>query len=218
MLKLIVLILCLVLILCQSDYYQDRGVLTKEEVVTNNSNPSVSTDTVDPLANLSPSVPLHLTIPAIGVDHSILEYSDEMVVKRGGVNPVSWNDVDWWSGGGRPGTTLDNTSDVEGKIDFTTYLYGHSTNCDSKKVIFDDLDLLNTGDQIIITTKLGKFIYSVDEVFIITKTELMTDVRATEDVPGRLLLISCWRSWSGSGITTDNDVVIANLTNFVPTN
>jgi len=206
-LKLIALIFCLGLILCQSGYYQDKSVPVKEEIATNESK-----------STLNPSVPLNLTISAIDIDHSISEYTDEMVVNNGGVDPDSWNSVEWWSGGGQPGTTLGNTSDVEGQINFTTYLYGHSTNCDSKKVIFDDIDLLNTGDEVIITTKLGQFIYSVDEVFIIAKTDLMTDSRTTEDIPGRLLLISCWRSWSGSGATTDNVVAVANLINFVPNN
>ena len=206
-----VLIFCLGLILCQSGYYQEKSVPVKEEIINN-------TEATNVLATINPSVPLNITISAIDIDHSISEYTDEMVVNNGGVNPDSWNSVDWWSGGGRPGTTLDNTIDVEGQINFTTYLYGHSTNCDSKKVIFDDIDLLNIGDEVIITTKLGQFIYSVEEVFIIAKTDLMTDSRTTEDIPGRLLLISCWRSWSGSGATTDNVVAVTNFVNFVPNN
>lgn len=230
LLKNIVLIVIFFgLILFQPSYYQDQSVViekvveipVKDETVFNDFDFSVvdfSTPNIVK-ANTSstiPVVPLEIIISTIDVDHSILEYTDEMVIEKGGVYPVSWNSVAWWSGGGRPGTTLDNTVDIDGQIDFTTYLYGHSTNYDSKKIIFDDIDLLKSDDEIIIITESGQFTYLVEEVFIIAKTDLMTDERATKDIPGRLLLISCWRSWSGSGITTDNVVVIANLINYVP--
>lgn len=161
-----------------------------------------------------PTPPIHIAIPAIEVDQDIVEYSDEMVVTSdNSVHPVYSNDVAWWSGGGRPGTTFDNTSDDKSKIDFTTFLYGHSTN-NQVKIIFDDIDLLKSGDEIFITTEFGQTIYIVDEVFIVKKTDFTTDRRVVDDTPGRLLLISCWRAWAGSETTTDNVVVVAKLLDF----
>jgi len=194
---------------------EEVEILNSDNIENNVSIPEIAED---PFSDLMPAVPLSFTVSSIGInDHPIYEYTNEMVAEEGKVNPDSWNSVAWWSGGGRPGTTLNNTSDIDEKIDFTTYLYGHSTNNDKKKVIFDDLDLLNQNDEIIINTELGLLIYSVDEVFILAKSDLMTDNRATWDVPGRLVLISCWRSWSGSAPTTENVVVIASLIDYVST-
>lgn len=116
--------------------------------------------------------------------------------------------------GGRPGSTLDNTYNNQTKIDFTTFLYGHSTN-NKSKVVFDDIDLLKNGDEIFVTTEFGQILYIVDEVFTIKKIDFMTDLRVIDDTPGRLLLISCWRAWLGSETTTENVVVVANAVNFI---
>ena len=160
----------------------------------------------------SSTEPTHIDIPSIGVDANIFEYTNEMVNETGGtVDPEYMDDVAWWSGGGRPGATLSNTVDTPELVDFTVFLYGHSSNNDDRKVVFDDLDLLTTNDQIFIDTEVGQFVYIVDSVFILEKPDFTADSRILEDIPGRLLLISCWRSWSGAAPTTENVVVIANL-------
>lgn len=159
----------------------------------------------------SPTAPIHLTIPVIGIDHDIVEYTDDMVSTRNdSVRPTNSNDIAWWSGGGCPGATLANTSDSQTKIDFTTFLYGHSTN-EKSKIIFDDIDLLKLGDKIFVTTSFGRTLYVVEEVFVVDKTDFETDSRVLSDIPGRLLLISCWRASLGMQTTTENVVVVANI-------
>lgn len=166
-------------------------------------------------ASLSPADPTHIEIPVIGIDRDILEYTDEMVAENDdSVDPDYLDEVAWWSGGGKPGTTLVNTVDTP-EQNFTTYLYGHSTNNNSRKIVFDDIDWLDIGDEITLETEVGSFVYLVKEVFLIDKTDFTSDSRVLEDTPGRLLLISCWRSWSGSAPTTVNVVVVASLSNYV---
>lgn len=158
------------------------------------------------------TIPTHIVIPNIGVDADILEYTNEQVWENGGVvNPDYMDKVAWWSGGGTPGFIADEIVDNPEIIDFTVFFYGHSSNNDDRKVVFDDLDLLRIGDQIFLSTESEEFIYSVEDVFIISKADFTSDSRVLMDSPGRLLLISCWRSWSGAAPTTDNVVVIAEL-------
>ncbi|NCU31782.1 MAG: class F sortase [Candidatus Moranbacteria bacterium] len=158
------------------------------------------------------TIPTHITIPTIGVDADILEYTNEQVSEDGGVvNPDYMDKVAWWSGGGTPGFTADEIVDNPETIDFTVFFYGHSSNNDDRKVVFDDLDLLRIGDQIFLSMESEEFIYSIEDVFIISKADFTSDSRVLTDSPGRLLLISCWRSWSGAAPTTDNVVVIAEL-------
>lgn len=158
------------------------------------------------------TAPTHINIQAIGVDTDILEYTNEMVSNSGGVvDPEYMDQVAWWSGGGKPGVTLADVTDTPEAIDFTVFLYGHSSNNDDRKVVFDDLDLLMAGDQVVIDTEAGQFVYVVDSVFILNKPDFTSDPRILEDTPGRLLLISCWRSWSGAAPTTENVIAIANL-------
>lgn len=241
--RFVLIVICLWLVLFQfgfdqsesnlmdnSDYVQNESDLVnntveipKEEVISNSSESSVVAVSIPSVVDiilsskLVPVNPLNITISKIKVDHPISEYTNAMVKESGGiVDPSSWNSVDWWSGGGKPGATLNNTPDVEGQLDFTTYLYGHATNNKRRKVVFDDIDLLKSGIEVIIDTELGQFVYMVDEVIIVKKTELMSDSRVVEDTPGRLILISCWSSPSESGFTTKNVVVITSLVNYLP--
>lgn len=141
-----------------------------------------------------------------------------MVEERNGVNPLKLNDIVWWSGGGKPGTDQSNTDPTANKIDYTTFIYGHSTNNDSKKIIFDDIDLLSVGDEIFIDTEAGSFAYLVVDSFVVKKDDLVSNPTANQDEDGRLVLISCWSEKSGTGSTNENVVVISNLTSFTPTN
>lgn len=156
--------------------------------------------------------PVYISIPTVNIYSDILEYTNEMVSdSNGAIDPDYLSEVAWWSGGGYPQSDFSGFTDNPERIDFTVYLYGHSTNNDEKKVVFDDIDLLEVGDQITLTTEIGDFVYVVNDVFIVDKTDFTIDSRVLEDTPGRLLLISCWRSWSGSAPTTDNVVVAASL-------
>ena len=162
--------------------------------------------------SVSETIPTHISIPAIELSADVLEYTNEMVEENGGsVNPDYMDEVAWWSGGGNPAISETDKLDNPEVVDFTVYLYGHSSNNDDRKVVFDDIDLLMIGDQIFLDTDAKQFVYVVDEVFILEKSSFTSDPRILEDKPGRLLLISCWRSWSGAAPTTENVVVSASL-------
>lgn len=174
----------------------------------------------DTLTELIPANPMNIQIDAIGINHAITEYTNEMVSnmvsEHGGIYPLSRYDVGWWAGGGRPGATLNNTIDNKERIDFTTYLYGHSTNDNNAKAVFDDIDMLKEDDCIIVDTATGQYKYLVDEVVYIKKTDLSDDCNLIQDIPGRLILISCWKPEPTSCSAKDNVVVIATLCDYSP--
>lgn len=156
-----------------------------------------------------PVSPLNLSISVIDINQPITEYDDQMVIDNGGVYPPEIDTVSWWSGGGRPGAVPANTPFTTGKVSYTTYLYGHATNSNAVKGIFNDLGLLKVGDEIVIDSDNGSFSYVVNDTFTIKKSNLVSDSRAIEDTPGRLLLISCaYDIW---GASNDNIVVVAQL-------
>lgn len=148
------------------------------------------------------AAPIHLSVPRIGIDAAISEYTNEMVVKtKGAVEPPTLDTVSWWSGGGTPGTDATNTM----------YLYGHTW---IHPAVFNRIKELVPGDEIFVTTSNGVLRYVVNDQnyqFQVPKPQLPTDPRVTESAAGRLLLIGCWRVTGLEKTTTSNVVVVAHL-------
>mgnify|MGYP003888228957 CR=1 FL=1 len=152
------------------------------------------------LEYLPRAAPVRLEISAAGIDAAIEEYSDADVADNDGwVDPPSRDIVAWWSGGGTPGEPADNT----------VYLYGHVAQ---GAAVFNAINELAPGDDIIVTTEAGTIHYAVVEVLEpIDKEELPFDPIVAEATPGRLVLIGCHRApGQGSRPTTHNLVVIAS--------
>lgn len=99
-----------------------------------------------------------IEVPAIMLDTSIYQGISEPTLDRG---------VGWWPGTALPGEV--------GNV----VLGGHRTSHDKP---FRYLDLLQPGDEIVFTTSLGRFVYSVtrteivapEDVWIIDQTEKAT--------------------------------------------
>ncbi len=159
---------------------------------------SVAASTQEPSPVLA-APPESVNIPVIAVDDTQVEiYTKEMVQANGGVNPTSPDIISWWQDGGMPGEDADNT----------VYLYGHTWN---GPAVFNRLKELEDGDVVHVKTGNGELRYVVNDMFTVAKPELTSDPRVTEGVPGRLVLIACWRETGNEPTTTHNLVVVAEL-------
>lgn len=152
------------------------------------------------------AAPTRLSIPSVGIDAPIEEYTDADVVAHDGwVDPPSRDKVAWWSGGGTPGDPADNT----------VYLYGHVSYLEA---VFNSLDAVTPGDEIAVTTEAGLLTYLVTDVLEpIAKSDLPLDATIAQAVPGRLILIGCYRPPDqGTQPTTHNLVVVARQVPISP--
>ena len=62
---------------------------------------------------------------------------------------------------------------------------------------FHDVDLLAPGDEIVLTTVTGRFVYLVDDISIVDPTEYAV-VSTTDRTRARLTLTSCHPKWSAA--------------------
>lgn len=210
----VVMFLLLVAVLSVSIVYhycfnpKDENFVSSTNIETSSKEETLSTLDIKQSAT-EPVSPLNLNISAIGINQQITEYDDKMVAEKGSVYPSELDTISWWSGGGRPGAVPANTPFTNGKVSYTTYLYGHATNSNSVKGIFNELGSLKVGDEIVIGSDNGSFVYIVNDKFTIKKSDLVSDSRVIEDTAGRLLLITCaYDIW---GTSNDNIVIVAQL-------
>ena len=153
-------------------------------------------------ARVEAAEPEQLTIDSVGVDAPVDAYTDQDVVENDGwINPPQPDAVSWWAGGGTPASDATNT----------VYLYGHVSR---RPAVFNSLRDVQPGATVALRTANGTLEYTVTEVLEpIAKDALPTDGRVNAAVPGRLVLIGCYRDADqGTRPTTHNTVVIAQLT------
>ncbi len=144
-------------------------------------------------------VPRRVIAPVIGLDAIVEPYTEEMVRdQNGSVRPARVDRVAWWSGGGTPSVRADNT----------VYLYGHTWN---RPAVFNDIGHLQPGDEVVVRGDRGEVRYGVTGQYVVDKDDLAADPRVRAAVPGRLLLIGCYRQTGLERYTTHNIVVQAQL-------
>jgi LPXTG-site transpeptidase (sortase) family protein len=140
-----------------------------------------------------------LEAPDIKLKADVTPYTPEEVeANAGAVKPSSLWQVAWWTGGGTPGSHADNT----------VYLYGHTWK---EPAVFNDIKYLEKGDAVYVTTRTGRLRYVVDGSFTVPKTDLTKTPTVAAAIPGRLLLLGCYRETGREETTTRNVVVIAHL-------
>ena len=102
----------------------------------------------------------------------------------------------WWSEGARPGASTGSA-----------VITGHTVHTGGG--VFDDLEELVRGDEVVVRTDRGPLAYDVVSVSVLGRGEL--DRRSAEifrqSGPGRLVVITC-EDWDGSAYLS-NVVVIA---------
>jgi len=145
------------------------------------------------------SEPRLLEAPEIKLKAAVTPYTPEQVASHdGAVKPSSLWEVAWWTGGGTPGSHAGNT----------VYLYGHTWK---EPAVFNHIKELRRGDSVFVTTRTGRLRYVVDSSFTVAKTDLSKTPAVAAGIPGRLLLLGCYRQTGREEHTTRNVVVIAHL-------
>ncbi|GAB2470713.1 class F sortase [Xylanimonas ulmi] len=161
--------------------------------------PTPSHEPVEEPEPIHAATPLELHIPSLSVHAEIEVFTDAMVAAGDGwIDPTTADIVSWWQGGGTPSFPAENT----------VYLYGHVSRLPA---VFNDLHTVEPGALITVMTEAGSIDYDVEKVLEpILMTALPDDPRVNAAVPGRLVLIGCYREEDqGRRPTTHNLVVIA---------
>ncbi len=157
------------------------------------------------IATVPAGIPLRVSAPSIGLRHAVTPYTDDEVAAHGGaVEPPTLFTVSWWAGGGAPGTAATNT----------VYLFGHTWK---EPAVFNRLKELRPGAAVEVSTAHGTLTYTVDGWFVVSKSAFDTDDRVRTAVPGRLLLVGCYRATGAESHTTANIVVTAQLSGSTAT-
>ncbi|MGV9669312.1 class F sortase [Gordonia sp. NPDC003504] len=136
--------------------------------------------------------PVHIAVPAVGVDASVREIvdtSDE-------IDPPTNDDAWWWTGRGRPGSAD------------TVYIAGHTL--DDGTGVFGPLGGVHPGAEVRLGTTAGDLIYQVDATATYTKSQLEQYDEVWQSIPGRLILVTCHLDADGNP-TDDNLLVYASL-------
>lgn len=145
------------------------------------------------------SDPRVLEVPEIKLKATVTPYTPQQVAAHdGAVKPSSLWEVAWWTGGGTPGSHADNT----------VYLYGHTWK---EPAVFNRIKELRRGDAVFVTTRTGRLRYVVDSSFTVDKPDLSKTPAVAAGIPGRLLLLGCYRETGREEHTTRNVVVVAHL-------
>lgn len=153
----------------------------------------------DEQALVPQSAPKLLEAPSIALRAAVTPYTPAEAAANGGaVTPSTLWAVAWWTGGGTPGTDAENT----------VYLYGHTWK---EPAVFNRVKELEPGAAVHVTTVSGRVHYVVDGSFTVPKTELADHPAVSAAVPGRLVLIGCYRETGLEEHTTRNVVVTAHL-------
>jgi len=182
-----------------------------------------------PTAEVAQAEPTHVAIPAIGVDADVKEFTLEDAAgsssRRTGtsclvdgliicINPPLF-DLAYWMRAGAGGIAYGDMPGTEAQGN--VYLIAHASH--QVEAVFTDLYQLAVGDEIAVTNENGELTYQVQEVVQVGKDSFTTMPQALEQVPGRLLLVTCYYGPSAEfqgGSAAANVVVVAQLTEGKP--
>jgi len=157
----------------------------------------------DPSAPL-PGQPLTLSVPAVGVSAQVgaMARPDSGAIDP----PTSWKAY-WISAYGQVGPTSDNTA----------YIAGHTCRGAGCQAVFQPfLDVphsattVHTGDQVIVTSPSGRWVYTVTGTEKYSKASIASDAKLWQKVAGRLVLICCFQ-YQGGTSSQQNYIVYAQL-------
>jgi hypothetical protein len=180
----------------------DVPVPAVARTTTGPAGPSAADPTPTPVARYTPSSPVHLVIPAVGMDLPLLGLTPE----DGVINPPLLTAGYWIEPYGAPVAAPDEAAN-------TLYIAAHSAGRGHNG--FDPLltrdhtgSALGAGDLVEVKTPEGTADYTVDHVQRYGKNELPGASEVWEAVPGRLVLITCFQRADGRH-STENLVVFA---------
>lgn len=155
--------------------------------------PGTGTTAKPVLTRWRPGAPVRVRIPALDVDAPVVPIGtrDDTLVP-----PSDPTRLGWWSAGARPGA-------AEGSALVT----GHTVHTGGGAL--DDLETLRRGDTVVVRTRRDTLRYAVTTVEVFSKGSVADHAERlfSQDVPGRLVLVTC-EDWDGSRYLS-NVVVIA---------
>ena len=129
-----------------------------------------------------PGAPERLEVPSLGIAAPIIP-----IGAPGGVltPPSDPQTLGWWADGARPGARLGSA-----------LVTGHTVHAGGGAM--DDLELIDDGARVWMTTDRGRIGYDVRTVVVLGKGELAEHAERIFDqqVRGRLVLITC-EDWNG---------------------
>jgi sortase (surface protein transpeptidase) len=155
-----------------------------------------------------PGEPLHLAIPAVGLDVDVLSMS---VPESRELDPPGPYRAYWISDYGTAGAASTNT----------TYIAGH-TYRDGSAVFNPLLDVpqsagaVHAGDQIAVTTPEGEVDYTITSTELYDKVSVEQQDELWKQVPGRLVVVTCFQ-YNGGTSSSQNFVVYAQQNPAPPT-
>lgn len=157
--------------------------------------PAVTLET-RPTAHEATGPPVHIVVPALDVSAGVVP-----VAASGGelVPPSDPQLLGWWAAGAQPGA-----------LTGTAVLSGHTVSTGGGAL--DLLHELRPADRLTVRTTEGRIHYEVVRVAVYTKTALARASRQvfSQDVPGRLVLVTC-SGYNGVEYLS-NTVVVAGPT------
>jgi sortase (surface protein transpeptidase) len=150
-----------------------------------------------------PAQPTRLSVPAVGLDATVGAMS---VAAGGSVDPPTPGSAYWLSGSSVAGPTSTGT----------TYLAGHTYRGGGRAVFNPFLDIphsrytVHKGDRIVVGTPSGSWAYTVTDTELYLKTTVEQQTELWRNVPGRLVLVTCFQ-YDGGTSSQQNFVVYAQL-------
>lgn len=126
--------------------------------------------------------PERLVVPDLAIDAPVIPVAAPDGVLTPPDDPQT---VGWWADGARPGAARGSA-----------LVTGHTVHDGGGAM--DDLEQLDAGDPVAMVTDRGSIDYRVERVVVLGKGELAerAQVLFDQDVPGRLVLITC-EDWNG---------------------
>jgi LPXTG-site transpeptidase (sortase) family protein len=170
----------------QSDEAQEAALTEAVAVVDPDAVAEPEAETVElpepPAGRTTPGAPRRLTVPALGVDAPVVAVRTDGDVL---VPPRDAQTLGWWSEGAEPGARRGSA-----------LVTGHTVHAGEGAL--DQLETLEVGDAIAVTTRRGEVDYRVSDVEVFGKGAVtqQADRLFSQEVPGRLVVVTC-EDWDG---------------------
>ena len=171
--------------------------------------PTPVPDNPAPQDRIDASAITAITIPAIGVNAKasgpiVPEMTERCKASEKCMDPPLLDQIAWSDGYGLP----------ESPSTDAVLVYGHSNASSRTAQVFNDLGALVTNDKVVLTTKTGRFTYTVtQDPLLIPFEDIPWRKSLYKHTPGRLVMFTC--NLSGGSYDT-SAVVTAVLTKSEP--
>lgn len=134
-------------------------------------------------ASWEPGAPRRVVIPRLQVDTAVVPIKAPNDTLIPPADPLR---LGWWAGGARPGAATGSA-----------LVTGHTVHTGGGAL--DELETLERGDRVLVRTDHRRIRYRVSDVEIFSKGAVARHAERLfdQDVPGRLVLITC-EEWDGT--------------------